>query len=61
MAKQKKKPTQSVICECNKCISSIERDNKLYCKNMILDLNKPFTSYSEAKVKKDCSYFREKK
>ena len=61
MAKQKKKPTQSIICECCKCINSIERDNKLYCKTMILDLNKPFSSYSEVTVKKDCPYFKEQK
>lgn len=61
MAKQKKQPTQSIICECNKCVISIERDNKLHCKNMIIDLNKPFSSYSEVAVKKDCSYFREQK
>ena len=59
MAKQKKQPAQSIICECCKCINSIERDNKLHCKTMILDLNKPFSSYSEVTVKKDCSYFRE--
>ena len=59
MAKQKKQPAQSIICECNKCISSIDKDNKLHCKNMIIDLNKPFSSYSEVTVKKDCSYFRE--
>ena len=59
MAKQKKKTKQSIICECCKCITSIERDNTLYCKTMILDLNKPFSSYSEVKIKNDCSYFRE--
>ena len=59
MAKQKKQPAQSIICECNKCISSIEKDNKLHCKNMIIDLNKPFSSYSEVTVKKDCLYYRE--
>ena len=61
MAKQKKKPTQSIIFECSKCINSIERDNKLNCKTMIIDLNKPFPSYSEVKVKKDCLYYREKR
>ena len=59
MAKQKKQPAQSIICECCKCTSSIERDNKLHCKNMIIDLNKPFSSYSEVTVKKDCPYFKE--
>ena len=59
MAKQKKQPTQAIICECCRCISSIEKDNKLHCKNMIIDLNKPFTSYSEVTVKKDCPYFKE--
>lgn len=61
MAKQKKQPTQSIICECCKCINSIKRDNKLHCKNMIIDLNKPFSSYSEVTVKKDCPYFKEQK
>ena len=59
MAKQKKQPAQSIICECNKCINSIEKDNKLHCKNMIIDLNKPFSSYSEVTIKKDCPYFKE--
>ena len=59
MAKQKKQPAQSIICECNKCISSIDKDNKLHCKNMIIDLNKPFSSCSEVTVKKDCPYFKE--
>lgn len=60
MAKQKKKDkTENIIYECCKCINSIERDNKLHCKTMILDLNKPFLSYSEVTVKKDCSYFKE--
>ena len=59
MAKQKKQPAQSIICECCKCTSSIEKDNKLHCKNMIIDLNKPFSSYSEVTVKKDCPYFKE--
>ena len=59
MAKQKKQQKESIICECNKCISSIEKDNKLHCKNMIIDLNKPFSSYSEVTVKKDCPYFKE--
>ena len=61
MAKQKKKTTQSVTCECNKCINSIERDNKLHCRTMIIDLNKPFSSYSEVTTKNDCLYYREKK
>lgn len=62
MAKQKKQPTtKNIICECNKCVISIERDNKLHCKNMIIDLNKPFSSYSEVTVKKDCPYFKEQK
>ena len=59
MAKQKKQPAQSIICECCKCTSSIEKDNKLHCKNMIIDLNKPFSSYSEVAIKNDCSYFKE--
>ena len=59
MAKQKKQQKESIICECCKCINSIEKDNKLHCKNMIIDLNKPFSSYSEVTVKKDCLYFRE--
>lgn len=60
MAKQKKQPTpKNIVCECCKCSNSIERDNKLHCKNSILDLEKPFTSYSEVKVKRDCSYYRE--
>lgn len=60
MAKQKNeaKP-KNIVCECTKCINSIEKDNKLHCKLMILDLNKPFLSYSEVKVKKDCPYFKE--
>ena len=62
MAKQKKQPApQNIVCECCKCSNSIERDNKLHCKTMILDLNKPFSSYSEVKVKKDCLYYREKR
>lgn len=62
MAKQKKKDkTENIIYECSKCINSIERDNKLHCKTMIIDLNKPFPSYSEVTVKKDCLYYREKK
>ena len=62
MAKQKKKDkTENIIYECSKCINSIERDNKLHCKTMIIDLNKPFSSYNEVKVKKDCPYFREKR
>ena len=59
MAKQKKQPTQNIICECSKCINSIGRDNKLHCKTMIIDLNKPFSCYSEVTVKKDCPYFKE--
>lgn len=60
MAKQKKQPApKNIICECNKCVISIERDNKLHCKNMIIDLNKLFSSYSEVTVKKDCLYYRE--
>ena len=59
MAKQKnqEKP-KNIICECCKCGNSIERDNKLHCKNMILDLEKPFSSYSEVKTKIDCPYYR---
>ena len=60
MAKQKKKDkTENIIYECSKCINSIERDNKLHCKTMIIDLNKPFSSYSEVTVKNDCPYFKE--
>ena len=60
MAKQKKPVApKNIIYECNKCISSIDKDNKLHCKNMIIDLNKPFSSYSEVTVKKDCLYYRE--
>ena len=59
MAKQKKQQKENIICECSKCINSIEKDNKLHCKNMIIDLNKPFSSYSEVTVKKDCPYFKE--
>lgn len=59
MAKQKKQQKQSIICECIKCTNSIGRDNKLHCKTMILDLNKPFSSCSEVTVKKDCPYFKE--
>lgn len=62
MAKQKKKDkTENIIYECSKCINSIERDNKLHCKTMIIDLDKTFTSYSEVTVKKDCPYFREQR
>lgn len=60
MAKQKKQD-KIIIYECCKCINSIERDNKIHCKNMIIDLNKTFTSYSEVTVKKDCPYFKEQK
>lgn len=60
MTKQKNKD-KTIIHECCKCINSIERDNKLHCKTMILDLNKPFLSYSEVRVKKDCLYYREQK
>ena len=49
----------NIVCECIKCEISIERDSKLHCKNMILDLEKPFTRYSEVKVKRDCPYYRE--
>lgn len=60
MAKQKKESApKNIISECCKCINSIERDNRLHCKTMILDLNKPFLSYSEVRVKKDCPYFKE--
>ncbi len=60
MAKQKKPVApKNIVCKCCKCSNSIERDNKLHCKNMILDLNKPFTSYGEVTVKKDCPYFKE--
>lgn len=55
---KKKKLKESIVFECCKCINSIERDNKLHCKTMILDLNKPFSSYSEVTIKRDCSYFR---
>jgi hypothetical protein len=58
MAKQKKQlAPQNIVCECCKCSNSIERDNKLHCKVKILDLNKPFSSYSEVKTKIDCNYF----
>ena len=60
MAKQKKPVApKNIVYECCKCINSIEKDNKLHCKNMIIDLNKPFSSYSEVTVKKDCPYFKE--
>lgn len=57
MAKQKFKKPQNIVCECKLCINAIQRDNKLHCKIYILDLNKPFTSYSEVRTKIDCSYF----
>jgi ferredoxin-thioredoxin reductase catalytic subunit len=55
----KKKQDKTILCECNKCINSIEKDKKLHCKIMVLDLNKPFSSYSEVKEKIDCLYYRE--
>jgi ferredoxin-thioredoxin reductase catalytic subunit len=60
MEKQKKKDkSKNIVCECNKCINSIEKDNKLHCKLMIIDLNKPFGVCSEVKEKIDCPYFKE--
>ena len=60
MAKQKKLVApKNIICKCCKCGNSIERDNELHCKVKILDLTKPFTSYSEVIVKKDCEYYKE--
>lgn len=50
---------KNIVCECIKCVNSIERDKKLHCKNMILDLDKPFSSYSEVTTKIDCPYYRE--
>ena len=52
---------KNIVCECIKCEISIESGSKLHCKNMILDLDKPFTSYSEVTTKIDCDYYREKK
>lgn len=52
---------KNIVCECIKCEISIESGSKLHCKNMILDLDKPFTSYSEVTTKIDCPYYREKK
>lgn len=52
---------KNIVCECIKCEISIESDSKLHCKNMILDLDKPFTSYSEVKTKIDCGYYRERR
>lgn len=62
MAKQKK-PTapKNIICKCCKCSNSIERDNELHCKVFILDLSKPFTSYSKVGEKIDCDYYKELK
>lgn len=57
MAKQKVK--EVILRDCSKCVNSIGRDNNLYCKNMILDLSKPFSKYSEIKVKRECPYYRE--
>lgn len=59
MAKQKK--PQNIVCECKLCINAIEQDNKLHCKIYILDLSKPFTSYSEVRVKRDCPYYKERR
>lgn len=60
MAKQKKQPIpKNIVCKCCKCSNSIERDNKTHCKVKILDLSKPFSSYSEVTEKIDCSYYRE--
>ena len=51
MAKQKKPVApKNIIYECCKCGNSIERDNELHCKVKILDLTKPFTSYSEKRL-----------
>lgn len=56
----KKKNLEENIYECIKCINSIEQDNKLHCKTMIKDLSKPYSVYSQVKIKKDCSYYKEK-
>ena len=62
MVKQMKqvKP-KNIVCECIKCENSIERDSKIHCKNMIFDLDKLPTSYSEVTIKLDCPYYRGKK
>jgi hypothetical protein len=57
----KKKQDKVILCECNKCINGIGKDNKVHCKLMIMDLNKPFGICSEVKEKIDCLYFKETK
>ena len=52
---------KNVLCECIKCECSIERDNKLHCKNKIMDLDLPFSVYSEVTTKIDCDTYKEKK
>jgi ferredoxin-thioredoxin reductase catalytic subunit len=59
--KNKKDKSKNIVCECCRCINSIEKDNKLHCKLMILDLNHKFGIYSEVKEKIDCPYFKETK
>lgn len=60
MAKQKKQTApKNIVYECCKCSNSIVRDNERHCKVFILDLNKPFTSYSRFDRKTDCGYYKE--
>lgn len=47
--------------DCSLCNLSIKQNDKLYCKNKIFDLTRPFTVYSEVKTKIDCGYYKEKK